>query len=476
MLFNSIEFALFLPVVFALYWGIPAKYVTWRNIVLLLSSCLFYSAWDYKFLLLLLFTCALDFTIGILLGRTERESTRRLLLLVSVVMNLGILCTFKYYNFFIENFILLFQSLGITLYPKTLQVILPVGISFYTFQTLSYTFDVFRKKVVPSENWVTFFTYITFFPQLVAGPIERANHLMPQFTRVHIFEEQQAKDGLKYILWGMFKKVVIADTCGGFADEMFNHTTQYGSFALLLGAIFFSFQIYGDFSGYSDIARGVAKLFGFELMRNFDYPYFSKNIAMFWRKWHISLTSWFRDYLYIPLGGSRGSRWQTIRNIIVVFLASGFWHGANWTFIFWGFLNALYFLPLYLTNKHKVSTNDLEEGMLPSLSTLLQILFTFSLTMLAWIFFRATDISSAFQYIQQLFSFSPTLTELPEYFLVSTGWVILLVVWEWLVRHKPHGLALEQLPWQLRWSIYLSLIWLILFYFGEEQAFIYFQF
>lgn len=477
MLFNSIEFALFLPLVFAVYWALPARYTLWRNLWLLLASCVFYGAWDYKFLALLLGTCALDFMVGLLLAKYQNPLIRRALVWLSIGVNLGILCTFKYYNFFIDSLLSLFQTVGIFLHPKTIQLILPVGVSFYTFQALSYTLDVFHRKIEPTRNWVTFFAYVTFFPQLVAGPIERAHHFLPQFSKQHAFDYSQIREGLRYILWGMFKKIVIADTCGTFADEIFGDYATYNSSALLLGAVFFSFQIYGDFSGYSDIAVGTGKLFGFNLMRNFDYPYFAKNIAEFWRKWHISLTTWFRDYLYIPLGGSRGTRWQTIRNIMIVFLVSGLWHGANWTFVFWGFLNAMYFLPLFLTNQYKPTLiDDNANTYLPSFKAFLQIGITFSLTTLAWVFFRSNNLSAAFAYLQQLFSLSNDGTSLSTDALFQIVWIVVLVVWEWMMRHQAHGLALERLPMPVRWGIYLLLVWLILYFFGEEQKFIYFQF
>ena len=345
MLFNSIDFAIFLPVVFILYWFLLNKNVKQQNLLVFIVSYIFYGWWDWRFLSLILFSTIVDYSIGILLSKENNKKKRKLFLWISILVNLGFLGFFKYYNFFLENFVQAFSFFGKQIQPNTLNIILPVGISFYTFQTLSYTIDVYRKKLEPTKYFIVFGSFVSFFPQLVAGPIERATNLLPQFFQLRKFNYLQAVDGMRQILWGLFKKVVIADNAAEFANLYFNNSGSYTGSELALGALFFTFQIYGDFSGYSDIAIGVSRLFGFNLKRNFAFPYFSRDIAEFWRRWHISLSTWFRDYLYIPLGGSRGGTWMKVRNTFIIFLVSGFWHGANWTFVVWGALNAIYFLP-----------------------------------------------------------------------------------------------------------------------------------
>ncbi|MDN3644276.1 MBOAT family O-acyltransferase, partial [Lutimonas halocynthiae] len=336
MLFNSLDFAIFLPIVFVLYWFVTNKNLKLQNLLIVVASYVFYGWWDWRFLSLILFSTLVDYTVGRKL-RDENNGSRRLLLLwTSIIVNLGFLGFFKYYNFFLDNFIEAFSFFGYVFKAGSLQIILPVGISFYTFQTLSYTIDVYKKKLEPTKDFIAFAAFVSFFPQLVAGPIERATNLLPQFYKKRTFDSNKAIDGLKQILWGLFKKVVIADNAAQFANEIFNNSGDYSGSTLFLGALFFAFQIYGDFSGYSDIAIGTSRLFGFNLMKNFAFPYFSRDIAEFWRRWHISLSTWFRDYLYIPLGGSRGGLSMKIRNTFIIFIVSGFWHGANWTFIVWG--------------------------------------------------------------------------------------------------------------------------------------------
>jgi len=400
MLFNSLEFALFLPLVFAIYWLIGSRHIYWQNLFILIASYVFYGWWSIEFLALIALSSITDFIVGRQIEASRALKLRRFWLAISLAVNLGILVYFKYANFFIDNFTEAFRFMGFTLPASRLDVVLPVGISFYTFQTLSYSIDVYRQKMPASRNWVQFFAYVSFFPQLVAGPIERARSLLPQFERNRSFYFSKGRSGLRQILWGLFKKIVIADNCAQLADEIFSTYPQQDSATLFLGALYFTFQIYGDFSGYSDIAIGTARLFGFNLMTNFRFPYFSRDIAEFWRRWHISLSSWFKDYVYIPLGGSRGTFWQNLRNVMAIFLISGFWHGANWTFLFWGFLNAVYFLPLFLTGKNRQNLSRLEVGKTrEKLVNLLKIFRTFLLTMAAWIFFRSPHISDAFAYI-----------------------------------------------------------------------------
>jgi D-alanyl-lipoteichoic acid acyltransferase DltB (MBOAT superfamily) len=475
MLFNSIEFCIFLPIVFSIYWLLDKQKLKIQNFFLLLASYFFYGWWDWRFLSLILASSTVDFLVGKALAKAETQSKRKFFLGLSLFINLGALGIFKYYNFFVQNFIDAFSFFGKDFDLYRLSIILPVGISFYTFQTLSYTIDIYRKKIEPTKDWMVFFTFVSFFPQLVAGPIERASHLLPQFTKPRIFKYDQAKDGLRQMLWGLFKKIVIADTCAIYVNDIFSNYESYSSGILLLGAFYFTFQIYCDFSGYSDIAIGTAKLFGFDLMRNFAYPYFSRDIAEFWRRWHISLSTWFRDYVYIPLGGSRLSKAKTIRNVFIIFLVSGFWHGANWTFIVWGGLNALYFLPSLLAKKNRQHLGvTAENSWFPSQKEFIGMLTTFSLTVFAWIFFRAENIFHAFAYIAKIaqLDFSNFSMEMAKYLKL----IFLVIGWEWLQRDKQHGLEVDQLPVGIRWFLYFFLVWLIFYYYGEEQQFIYFQF
>ncbi|MEW7291822.1 MBOAT family O-acyltransferase [Aquimarina sp. 2304DJ70-9] len=478
MLFNSLEFLIFLPVVFILYWYVFNKKLKSQNLLILLASYVFYGWWDWRFLSLIIFSSILDFLIGVSLSKTEKISKRKLLLTASILVNIGFLGFFKYYNFFLESFSDAFTFFGTSISAERLNIILPVGISFYTFQTLSYTIDVYKKKLEPTKDFIAFFAFVSFFPQLVAGPIERATNLLPQFYVPRKFEYAKAVDGLRQILWGLFKKIVIADNAAKFANIIFNSSAEYSGSTLALGAIFFAFQIYGDFSGYSDIAIGTSRLFGFNLMQNFAFPYFSRDIAEFWRRWHISLSTWFRDYLYIPLGGSRGGTWMKVKNTFIIFLVSGFWHGANWTFIVWGGLNALYFLPLMLLNKNRTHTNVVAENRLfASIKEVFQILMTFTLTTIAWVFFRAENITHAFAYLGEIFS--PSLFEMPQFFpLTVIFFIILFVIIEWLQRDKQHALEFKntKMPRLVRFALYYILIAVIFLFGGQQQEFIYFQF
>lgn len=482
MLFNSIDFALFLPIVFLLYWFVTHKKLNYQNALIVAASYVFYGYWDWRFLLLILFSTVVDYLVGLGLSKTNKASNRKLLLYTSIGVNLGVLGYFKYCNFFITNFIAAFSFLGMPISPYTLGLILPVGISFYTFQTLSYSIDVYKRKLTPTNNFIAFSAFVSFFPQLVAGPIERASNLLPQFYKQRVFNYQNAVSGLRQILWGLFKKIVIADNCARYASIIFNDAASYSGSTLVMGAVFFAFQIYGDFSGYSDIAIGTSRLFGFDLKQNFAFPYFSRNIGEFWRRWHISLSTWFRDYLYIPLGGSRSGRWQTIRNIFIIFLVSGFWHGANWTFIVWGALNALYFLPVFITKNNRNYLNTVAEGrLLPSINEGGKMLLTFSLTVLAWIFFRAATVTEALKYISGIFSAS--LFSLPNCEQVGIKKIIfvllfLFLVVEWLGRTEQFALERLGLSWKrpLRYAFYYLIISAIFWYGGEAQEFIYFQF
>tara|TARA_B100000795_G_scaffold268429_1_gene255358 strand:+ start:92 stop:1528 length:1437 start_codon:yes stop_codon:yes gene_type:complete len=478
MLFNSIDFAIFLPIIFILYWFVTNKNLKSQNLLIVISSYIFYGWWDWRFLSLILFSTIIDYLIGISLSKQENQNKRKILLWTSILVNLGFLGFFKYYNFFLDNFITAFSFFGTEINANSLNIILPVGISFYTFQTLSYTIDVYKQKLEPNYDFIAFSAFVSFFPQLVAGPIERASHLLPQFYSKRHFDYPKAVDGMRQILWGLFKKIVIADNCAKYANIIFNDSSEYSGSTLVLGAIFFTFQIYGDFSGYSDIAIGTSRLFGFNLKQNFAFPYFSRDIAEFWRRWHISLSTWFRDYLYIPLGGSRGGTWQKIRNVFIIFLVSGFWHGANWTFIAWGALNALYFLPILITNNNRNNLDVVAQGKYsPSIKEFVSMLFTFGLTIFAWIFFRAKDIGHAFSYISDIFSSSLfTIPEIrPKYIIIL---IILFVLIEWFGREEQHAISrinfFERRIY--RWGIYLSICLLIFIFQGKQQEFIYFQF
>lgn len=399
MLFNSLEFLLFLPTVFFLYWFVFKNQLRAQNVLLLVASYIFYGWWDWRFLSLIIASTFLDYFVAIQLGKTAISKKRKLLLGISLVGNLGMLGFFKYYNFFVSSWIEAWSSVGISMEASTLNIILPVGISFYTFQTLSYTIDVYRKEMEPTKNFIDFAAFVTFFPQLVAGPIERASHLLPQFYKNRTFDYQNAVDGVKLIIWGMFKKVVVADNCAFFVNKIFENPEAYSSGELFVGMVFFAFQIYGDFSGYSDIAIGLSKLFGFDLMVNFKFPYFSRDIAEFWRRWHISLSTWFRDYIYIPLGGSKGTQWFQIRNVMIIFLVSGFWHGANWTYVVWGLFHALMFLPLLLFNVNRSHLITKSYGWLD----FAKIGVTFFVVCIGWVFFRSDSIADAFQYLAHMF-------------------------------------------------------------------------
>ncbi|MDX9907284.1 MAG: MBOAT family O-acyltransferase [Bacteroidales bacterium] len=479
MLFNSFEFALFLPVVFLLYWFATGKSLKAQNILLLVASYFFYGSWDYRFLFLLMFSTFLDYFTGIKIHEAKPGRMKTFWLWLSISINLGFLGVFKYFNFFASSFADLLGLFGIQAGFVTLNVILPVGISFYTFHGLSYVLDLYNDRIQPERNYVNYAVFVSFFPLLVAGPIERATHLLPQIIKKREFNYSQAVDGMQQIIWGLFKKVVVADNCAPIVNNIFENPGAFSGSELLIGVVLFAFQIYCDFSGYSDIALGTARLFGITLLRNFAFPYFARDIAEFWRRWHISLTTWFRDYLYIPLGGSRGGKWMSVRNTFIVFLVSGFWHGANWTFIVWGFLNALYFLPLLLMNKNRQNMEIAAKGKwLPSLKDLAGMAVTFSLTLLAWVFFRADSVSGAFIFIRDIFSASLfTAPDIKLHYI----WVfiIILLVFEWIFREQQYGLQLNEvkLHKSLKWSLLLAL-GLIIFIFGNfnKTEFIYFAF
>jgi len=480
MYFQSLEFAIFLPVVFVAYWFVFKNSLSLQNVSLLIASYVFYGWWDYRFLALIFISSLIDYVVALRLKSENKYSKRKILLMISLILNLGMLGFFKYCNFFIESFAESIRFFGFSPSIDTLEIVLPVGISFYTFQTLSYTIDVYRRQLEPSKNLLGFLTFVSFFPQLVAGPIERASNLLPQFYSRKNFNYDNAVDGSRQILWGLFKKVVIADNCAEIANHIFaNYETLPGSM-LLLGAFFFAFQIYGDFSGYSDMAIGIARLFGFKLMKNFNFPYFSRDIAEFWRRWHISLSTWFRDYVYIPLGGSKVSLIKQIRNTLVIFIVSGFWHGANWTFVFWGLLNALYFIPLLVANSNRKNLNTVAEGkIVPHFMDIVKIAVTFLMVILAWIFFRAENLSHAFMYYKGIFNSSLfTLPELRLPELIAFLLVIGFIVVEWFNRNSNYAIEKIHLkmPAWCAWTVYIFILMIAAIYAGSPVEFIYFQF
>jgi D-alanyl-lipoteichoic acid acyltransferase DltB (MBOAT superfamily) len=489
MLFNSITFAIFLPIVFLLYWFVFQRNLKVQNFFVIVASYLFYGWWDGRFLLLIAFTSLCSYGCGLLIQYADNKKnthfylSRKFLNVSNIVLNLGILGVFKYYNFFVESFVSTFTSIGLNLQPHTLRIILPVGISFYTFQALSYTIDVYKRKIEPTKDIVSFFAFVSFFPQLVAGPIERATNLLPQFYIKRTFNYDKAVDGMRQILWGLFKKIVIADNCAVYVNMVFEDSQHFTGLTLLLGVVFFAFQIYGDFSGYSDIAIGTARLFGINLMRNFNFPYFSRDIAEFWRRWHISLTTWFRDYVYIPLGGSRVSKSKIIRNTFIIFLVSGLWHGANWTFIAWGAFHALLFLPLILLNKNRKNIDTVAKGkLLPSIKEFFQIGLTFLLVCIGWVFFRAETIGQAFEYLSGIADLSLTSLAIinKKVALKCMFFACCMLIIEWLQRNRQFGLETLGLRWnnRLRNIFYFIIALIVVLYSlsGEPSEFIYFQF
>lgn len=482
MLFNSFEFLIFLPLVFVIFWA-ASRRLNLSNAIVVASSYVFYGWWDWRFLFLILLTTALSYGSGILIDRYR--SNGKLICGLNAAVNLVILGYFKYFNFFTDNLRVVFSQFGYQLDWFTVDVLLPVGISFYTFQALSYSIDIYRRQIPVTHDFMAFAAYISFFPQLVAGPIERSTQLLPQFLRIRKFDYASAVDGMRRILWGFFKKLVIADNCAMIVNDVFDNYTQATGSMLLLGAVLFAFQIYGDFSGYSDIAVGTAKLFGINLMRNFNLPYFSRDIAEFWRRWHISLNTWFRDYVYIPLGGNRISRGRTVINILIVFFLSGLWHGADWTFVGWGLYNgSLIIICIFAGINHKNAKLTADGHILPSLKDASAMILTFVLVMFGWIIFRCDSISQAIGYYSGLFS--PTLLSAPNYrdFGIATAvfastlfFIIVLQTVEWSMRSRAFGLDIGFIRSRcIRWLIYFIIICVLTIFSGTQEKFIYFQF
>lgn len=493
MLFNSIEFLFFLPVVFAGYWML-AKQLRWQNLFVIAASYIFYGWWNWRFLGLIILASATAYICGLMIGKLVdsgalgsepnlAKRNRRIAKWVcgaNIVVSLGILGVYKYYNFFASNLKAIFESIGMHPDWVTLDLVLPVGISFYTFQAVGYVIDVYRGNVKACRNAIDFFAFLSFFPQLVAGPIERASNLLPQFLKERHFDYRQAVDGMRQMLWGFFKKMVVADSCAHTVDYIFSHYTEVGGINLLAGAVLFSFQMYGDFSGYSDIALGTGKLFGIRLMQNFNFPYFSRSIAEFWSRWHISLSTWFRDYVYIPLGGNRHGKGNTIRNTIIVFMVSGFWHGADWTFISWGAFNAMLFVPLLIagTSRKYKRTTVASERTFPSLKESCLMAITFFLVVMGRVLYRAESLPAAGTIFKKMFTdFSITYSPLEIWSLV---FIALMLVIEWPHRTCVYGFQLKETGLMkyraCRWMAYLGLVWLCLICTGKNEAFIYFQF
>jgi D-alanyl-lipoteichoic acid acyltransferase DltB (MBOAT superfamily) len=481
MLFHTSTFLVFFLTVFALHWWVVKRAVKWQNVLLLLVSYFFYGCWDWRFVALLLFSTLLDYYTGIQIGNNHQEHRRKIWLWISVGINVGLLGVFKYYDFFALSLADLMASIGWKVDVVTLRLILPVGISFYTFHGLSYVLDIYHRRITADRNLIDYALFVSYFPLLVAGPIERATHLLPQLKKARIFNPTQAVEGLRIFLWGLVKKVLIADNCAIIADAIYADPSQWNAPMLWLGVAMFTIQVYGDFSGYSDMAQGVSRIFGIELIRNFNYPYFSKSIAEYWRRWHLSLTGWFRDYIYFPLGGSRGSKWQQARNIFVIFLLSGFWHGANWNYVGWGFVNACYFLPGIIRGKKDVwYEKHLDTSLKGRLLEWGLILFTFIQIMMALVVFRNTGIQNMLVYFQNMFVGDWSLHVPPT--LIGFNKTMLLVCLffsaEWWSRFKEHPLERlhDHMVRPVRWLIYYTILLMLAWFAGHQQQFIYFQF
>ncbi|WP_313791110.1 MBOAT family O-acyltransferase [Flagellimonas taeanensis] len=469
---------------FVLYWFVFHKKVKAQNGLILVGSYYFYGLWDWRFLFLILASTVVDYFVGLMIYKNEeKRNIQRAWLWVSIIFNISLLGFFKYYNFFVDSFMDLFEMFGYTIHSTwTLQIILPVGISFYTFQTMSYSLDVYYKKVKPCQDVLSFATFVAFFPQLVAGPIERASNLLYQITNKRTFSYDQTVAGLKLILWGLFKKMVIADGIAPIVDDIFLNYDTYSASTLILGVTFFSFQVYGDFSGYSDIAIGTSKMFGVELMSNFKFPNFSRNVAEYWQRWHVSLSTWFRHYLYIPLGGSRVTKLKSVRNICIIFLVSGFWHGANWTFIFWGGFHALAYIPVFLMERNTIYKDNVvgENTFFPTITELGQLILTFGIVTFSRIFFRSESLTDSFQFIKGIFTnfhyetyHHPNGYRMVDYFIL----LVAFVLYEYRIRRD------ERNPFQfkskvVRFLVYTLVIFTMLLFYdsGFDRSFIYFQF
>ena len=481
MLFNSFTFMIFLPVVFLLYWFV-FKPLKWQNLLILVASYVFYGWWDWRFLILIVITSLSSYVSGLLIERYEgRRRWQRAVSAANIVLNLSILAAFKYFNFFADSLGAALVLVGITVDWPTMHIILPVGISFYTFQALSYSIDVYAHRIKPTRDIIAFFSFISFFPQLVAGPIERATNLLPQMLGKRTFDYSMAVDGLRQMLWGFFKKLIIADTCAEVVNQTWDGLSYATGMSLFVSSLLFTFQIYADFSGYSDIAIGCAKLFGFKLTTNFKVPYFSRNVREFWRRWHITLMNWFTQYVYFPLGGSRRSRARTILNTLIVFALSGLWHGADWTFVLWGLYHALLFIPLILWGGQRYKDTVAHGRCLPTLREFASMLVTFLLVNFGWVLFRAPDFAGFCDFTSRLLS--PSLLSvqgLTMKMATTLMWCVGLVAVEWLQRERQHVLQIDGYRifslQATRLALYALLVFLIFYFAGQVQTFIYFQF
>lgn len=481
MVFNSLEFLVFFILAFCLYW-LKGRNFFYQNVILVVASCIFYAWVDWRFLFLIGFTAILTYGTGLIISKSNNNSVsgRKFALTLNIVINLVILGFFKYYNFFADSFNDAFSSLGISLDIPTLKLVLPIGISFYTFKAISYSVDLYKYKIAGGQDLLAVLCYLLFFPQLLAGPIEKARDLYPQFQHEREFSYSQAIEGSKLIIWGLFKKIVIADTACSIVNSIYGDYSSYNSSALLICALLYSFQIYGDFSGYSDMAIGIGNLLGIKSKKNFNLPYLSRDIAEFWKRWHISLNTWFVEYVYIPLGGSRVSKFVTIRNTFIIFLLSGLWHGANWTFICWGIFHALLFVPLLLLGKTK-RFNTINVKKKFSCIEWLNIVLTFFLVSIGWVIFRSPDIHTAFDYLVKLFTISdygiPNINP-KRLFAIMECSIAILFVLILEIKHKNNNVVLSfntksRLLNNLGYLIVAT--WAILFY-SVGQTFIYFQF
>jgi alginate O-acetyltransferase complex protein AlgI len=487
MLFNSFIFAIFFIIVFIIYWSLCKKNLKIQNIFILTVSYIFYGWWNWKFIIIIILFTLFNYLTGIIIDTTEKKNKRKILLISNIIINIGLLGIFKYYNFFIDSFISILTLFGIKLNWRTLNIILPIGISFYVFQTIGYIIDIYYKRIDSTRNIIAFSAFVSFFPQLLAGPIGRSTQLLPQFFYKREFDLEKAKDGMRQILWGLFTKMVIADNCAVYVDKIFNNYETLPASTLSIGAIYFSIQIYADFSGYSNMAIGLARLLGFNLARNFSYPYFSTNISEFWKRWHISLSTWFRDYLFLPLAFSidrkfksptfmniKSEVWSYSFAIMITWFFIGLWHGANWTFIIWGLIHGFYLIWFNAKkNIRKRYYNKYTSKHLVSRIRLIQILYTLSLTTIAWIFFRADNLFHAVKYIQKIMS--KTILTYPHN-LKIIPLIIFFIGVEWIQKNKQHGLQINHLPVLFRWLSYYLLIFMIGYFGAEQKIFIYFQF
>ena len=477
MLFNTMAFGVFLPIVFFLYWAIPRNVLRVQNAFVLVASYVFYAYWDYRFLSLVILSSLICYFAGLSIAKAEKQSLRKCILVISVVLNLGILAFFKYFNFFVSSANNLLEGIGLNGDLKTLQLILPLGISFYTFKVITYIIDIYRKEMTPTKDAVAFLAFVSFFPTMIAGPIDKAKNLLPQFLKKREFSDLAARDGLRQMLNGFVKKLVIADNIAPLTNDIFKNYEQYDGVTLLIGAFLFAIQIYCDFSGYSDIAIGTARLLGFSVAKNFNFPYFSRDIAEFWRRWHISLSNWLRDYLYVPLCGRKPSRWKRARSIVFTFAVCGLWHGSNWTFIVWGTLLGLYFVPITVVRSKRYLGTAGEGKKLPSLRETMAMLGTFSMVSLSWIFFKSETLGDSFKYIGRIFS-HPYIAESPiKIFIPMLLASCVLLILEWIQRKKDYVLKIEDLHVAFRWIIYYAcLAVIIIFVKSSGDNFIYYQF